>query len=66
MSIQLTLNTADCRPDAPMAGTDPSTTVQMLVVEAEALRLHAEMVAHAMPCPEASTLPMRDLSPLGR
>jgi hypothetical protein len=66
MSNQSALETVECgQPDVLRAGVDPSVTVEMLVVEAEALRLQAQLAPRSGPSADA-TLPVRDLSPLGR
>jgi hypothetical protein len=44
---------------------DPTMMVEMLLVEAEALRIQAEVNLRLGPDP-TPTLPLRDMSPLGR
>lgn len=46
-------------------GIDPSVAVEMMVLEAEALRVQADVARAGYGCPEQMDH-MRDLSPLGR
>lgn len=46
-------------------GIDPNVVVEMMVAEAEALRVQAELAGVRNACREQDS-PMRDLSPLGR
>jgi hypothetical protein len=59
------LETAECGPQsASLADVDPAMAVEMLLVEAETLRVQAQVGLAASNL--GPTPAMRDLSPLGR
>jgi hypothetical protein len=51
--------------DGWVPGIDPNVAVEMMVAEAECMRVQAELARVGNDCQEHDS-PMRDLSPLGR
>jgi len=57
--------TADTTVEGLVPGMDPAVAVELMITEAEVLRLQADMMRATRVCLDESG-PLRDLSPLGR
>ena len=59
------VTTADAGYAEEFPGIDPGIAIEVLITEAETLRIEGDLL-HAANTPCGQSLPLRDLSPLGR